>query len=66
MKRYVYAAAVAALGLGMALVYAGVISGGAFQPGVIVLCIGIALFAAGAILDLVSGPGNSAARGPIE
>ncbi|MEO5509338.1 MAG: hypothetical protein ABIV28_00920 [Longimicrobiales bacterium] len=64
MKRYVYAAAVVALGLGVALVYAGVVAGGAFQPGVILICVGIALFVAGAVVDLL--PSRAVAREPVE
>ncbi len=51
MTRYLYAAAVAAIGIGTAMVYGGVLTGGILTAGVLVIGVGLLLAAAGGIAD---------------
>ncbi len=59
MTTYVYAAAVAAMCLGVVLVYAGVIAGGMFVAGTVLVAIGMVLAAVGAVMQLASKGRNT-------
>jgi hypothetical protein len=52
MTRYLYAAAVAAIGLGIVLVYLGVLSGSAFVPGTMLVALGLVLAAVAGMIDV--------------
>lgn len=50
MKRYLFAAAIAAVGLGIVLVYSGVIGSRLMVPGTVLVAIGLVLFPVAAIV----------------
>ena len=51
-SRWLYAGGVAAMGMGVALVYAAVITRGVFIPGTFLILAGVIACAAGMIVDL--------------
>ena len=53
ISRWLYAGGVAAMGIGVALVYAAVITRGVFIPGTYLILLGVIACAGGMIADLV-------------
>ena len=54
MKRNLYATSVIAMAVGMALVYAGVVTKGVFKIGTVLIAVGIVIAGAAAVIDLVT------------
>ena len=52
ISRWLYAGGIAAMGIGMALVYAAVITRGVFIPGTYLILAGVIACAAGMVADL--------------
>lgn len=55
MSRFIFAAAIAALCIGMVLVYAGVLGSGLIVPGAVLIGLGMAVAAIGGMMSVVRG-----------